>query len=86
MSIHHDQAILLACVSCDLKHNIETSSRLCMSRTEPGIYCPEREFPDLLPVLEREGERESLPFGRLPNGTPFRPPVLDAVFVTHEPR
>ena len=38
--------------------------------------------PVLLPVREREGERESLPFGRPPNGTPVRPPVLDAVFVT----
>jgi len=40
----HDQAILSACISRDLKNIIETVSRLQALRSEPGIDCSEREF------------------------------------------
>jgi len=44
MSIHHDQATLLACVSYDLTDNIETDSRPQMQPSKPGIDCAEREL------------------------------------------
>jgi len=73
MSIHHDQAILLACVSYDLKDNIETDSRPQMYPSGPGIGCSEREFiPFCFPFANgrengcrsrSEGLRTGLPFG-----------------------
>jgi len=83
MLILHDQAILLVCISRDLskyhRDRLTTASVMVrawhrLSRT--GVS------PVLPSVREQEGELESLPCGRPPNGTPVRPPVLDAVFVT----
>lgn len=76
MSIHHDQAIQLACVSCDLKQDIETNSRPPQQRSRARHRLPQTGFlPFCFPFANgRENGRRSRLVGHqtgLPFGLPF---------------